>query len=72
MEQDWRGAAQRYCERLGKAEHEAWLQRKNPRKKDRFQPSQYLRDLCHLIGYGSEEEFKVRKMLEGHASALRH
>lgn len=66
---DWVGAAQEYLRRVGAAEHEAWRKRKNPRKSDKFSPSEYLRDMCDLLGKGDEEAFKARKMLNGRDSA---
>lgn len=69
-EDTWRGIAQEYCARVGRVEHEAWLKRRKPRKSDRFQPSEYLREMCRIVGYGTEEEFKARKMLEGYSSSI--
>lgn len=60
----WAGAdsvyrrLQDHAAAMGKREYEAHCQRKRRRARDRFQPSEELRDLCAAIGRGNEEELK--------------
>jgi len=69
-DKNWMAAAQAYTRRLGAAEYEAFCRRRKPKKSDKFIASEYLIDLCRLIGEGDEEAFKTRKMLNGRDSVL--
>ena len=67
--ENWQGAARSYLDRLGLAEYQA--QRAAAKKrKFRYCPTQYHRDLVYLLGKNDEEGFKARKMLEGYGSKL--
>lgn len=66
---DWHTAAKQYLERLGLAEYRAFLARKR-RKRDRFSPSDYHRELIGYLNRNDENGFKTLKMLEGYASVL--
>lgn len=69
-------ACQAYAERVGKAEYQAGLaahvKAGRSRRTFLFTPSAYLDELCRLLGYGTEEEFKALKMTEGRGSPLGH
>jgi hypothetical protein len=67
---DHAAACQTYLERLGAAEYAVFRNRRNPRKRDRFSPSEYMRALVADLGRGDFESFKARKMAEGYASAV--
>jgi hypothetical protein len=69
-ESDHWSACQAYLERLGAAEYAAFCARRNPRKRDRFSPSEYMRALVADLGCGDFESFKARKLAEGYASAV--
>lgn len=66
----WDIAARAYLGRLGDAEYGEWLQRRQPRKGDRFGPSDYHRELIEYLNLGDEEGFKYRKMMSHEDSAL--
>lgn len=66
---DWMGAAQRYLERLGKAEYDAF-RAKNKKKSARYMPSDYHRELIEALSAGDEHAFKSIKLLRGCDSPL--
>ncbi|HWK31088.1 MAG TPA: hypothetical protein VNR20_03290 [Terriglobales bacterium] len=69
-EETWK-ALRGYLERLGAAEYAAFRQTKAGRKKKaRYQPTDYHRELVRLLGEGNEEGFKALKALQGPYSAL--
>jgi hypothetical protein len=72
---DWMAAARRYLAKLGEQEYNVGLRHhlKLGRKAStyRYSPSQYHADLCHELGYGTEESFKALKMEQGYSSVLK-
>lgn len=69
MMSNWDISARRYLERLGDAEYAAFLATRK-RKRDRYSPSAYHRDLIEYLNAGDEEMFKYLKLLRGRDSAL--
>lgn len=66
----WDIGARDYLGRLGAAEYGEWLSRRQPRKRDRYSPSDYHRELIEFLNAGDEEGFKWRKMMSHEDSAL--
>jgi hypothetical protein len=62
--------ARAYLARLGAAEYGEYLARRQPRKGDRYSPSEYHRELIELLNRGDEEGWKYRKMINHEDSAL--
>lgn len=51
----WDISARAYLARLGDAEYAEFLQRRQPRKRDRYSPSEYHRELIEHLNAGDEE-----------------
>ena len=67
-------ACQRYVGRVAHAEYTQSLREhmrrgRRPRT-HRYNPSEYVRTLCHILGYGTEVEFKTLKAMQGYASSV--
>lgn len=62
--------ARAYLSRLGAAEYAEYLERRQPRKGDRYSPSEYHRELIDLLNAGDEEGWKYRRMINHEDSAL--